>query len=101
MKDQILLFESALFWGEKAIIPTKSSPNCVNKPVDIHHVWRELKKNSMKSQDIHRRRAEKFQMDLDNLFDIAHADALKRMKMEENKMFLDRENQIVRVAWRW
>ena len=27
-------------------------------------------------------------MDLDNLFDIAHADALERMKIEEDKMFL-------------
>ena len=39
-------------------------------------------------------------MDLDNLFDIAHADAIERMKIEEDKMFGDREHQVVRVAWR-
>ena len=75
---------------EKARIPTKSPPNCVKKLVDLHHVWRELQKYSTKSQDIHRRRSEKFQMDLDNLFDIAHADAIERMKIEEDKMFLHR-----------
>ena len=62
---------------------------------------RSFKKNSMKLQDIHRWQLEKFQMDLDNLFDIAHMDALERMKIKEDKMFLhDRENQVVRVAWR-
>ena len=39
-------------------------------------------------------------MDLDNLFDIAHADALERMKIEEDKRFFtDRENHVVQVAW--
>ena len=30
-------------------------------------------------------------MDLDNLFDIAHTDALERMKIEEDKIFLHRQ----------
>ena len=67
--------------GENSRIPTKSSPNCVKKLMDPHHVWWELKKNSMESQDIHRQRLEKFQMDLDNLSHIAHMDAHKRMKI--------------------
>ena len=57
------------------------------------HVWRELQKNSTKSQDIHWRRSEQFQIDLDNLFDIAHMDALKRIKIEEDKMFLRRQRE--------
>ena len=61
--------------------------------MDLHHVWRELQKNSMKSQDIHRRRSEKFQVDLDYLFDIAHADDLERMKIEEDKMFVHRQRE--------
>ena len=40
-----------------------------------------------------RRRSEKFQIDLDNLFDIAHADALERMKIKEDKMFLHRQRE--------
>ena len=86
----------------KARIRTKSSPNCVKKLVDLNYVWRSFKKIVwnpkifigwnlkifMKSQDIN---SMKFQMDLDNLFDITHSDALKRMKIEEDKMFLHRQ----------
>ena len=43
---------------------------------------------------------EKFQMDLDNLFDIAHADAFERMKIKIKCSYTDRVNQVVRVAWR-
>ena len=32
-------------------------------------------------------------MYLDNLFDIAHADVLERMKIEEDKMFLHRQRE--------
>ena len=32
-------------------------------------------------------------MDLDNSFDIAHADDLERMKIEEDKMFLHRQRE--------
>ena len=37
-------------------------------------------------------------MDLDNLFDIAHADALERMKIEEDKMFLHRQREPGRLG---
>ena len=39
----LVIRECIIFW-EKARIPTKSSPNCVKKLEDIHHVWRELQK---------------------------------------------------------
>ena len=85
-------------------MPMKSSPNCVKKLVDLHHVWQELQKNSTKSQDFIQyvfrtsqdfvlKRSEKFQMDLDNLFDSAQTDALKRMKIGEDKMFLHRRRE--------
>ena len=73
-------------------MPSESSPNCVKKLVDLH-VWPELQKNSTKSQDIHMQWSKKFQMDLDNLFDIAHSDALEIMKIEEDKMFLHRQRE--------
>lgn len=88
----LVIRECIIFW-EKARIPTKSLPNCVKKLVDLYHIWRELQKNSTKSQEIHKRRAEKFQMDLDNLFDIAHVDALERMKIEEDKVFLRKQRE--------
>ena len=44
----LVIRKCIIFW-EKAKIPTKSSPNCAKKFVDLHHVWRELQKNCMKS----------------------------------------------------
>ena len=37
-------------------------------------------------------------MYLDNLFDIAHAEALERMKIEEDKMFLHRQREPGRLG---
>ena len=56
------------------------------------------KKNSTKYQDIQRQQSEKFKMDFDNLFDIAHADALKRIKIEEYKMFSHRQREPGRLG---
>ena len=39
-----LVIHECFIFGEKARIPTKSSPNCVKKLVYLHHVWRELQK---------------------------------------------------------
>ena len=43
-----LAIRECIILGEKARIPTKSSPNCVKKLVDLHHVWQELQINSAK-----------------------------------------------------
>ena len=51
-------------------------------------MWRELQKNCKKIQNVYRRREEEFQQNLDNLFDIANADALEMNKIEEDKIFL-------------
>lgn len=88
----LVIRECIIFW-EKARIPTRAIPNCVKKLVDLHHAWRELQKNSKKIQDIYKRREEDFKNNLDNLFDIAHADALERMKIEEDKIFLQKQRE--------
>jgi hypothetical protein len=84
--------ECIIFW-EKARIPTKSLPNCVKKLVNMYQVWRDLQKNAKKLQDVFKRRREEFVSNLDNLFDIAHADALKLMNIEEDRMFLQRQRE--------
>lgn len=79
--------ECVIFW-EKARIPIKAIPNCVKKLLDKYTLWKKLQKNCKKSLDIYRTRENDFENDLDNLFDIAHADALVIMKIEEDKIFL-------------
>lgn len=90
--------ECVIFW-EKARIPTKSLPNCVKKLVDLHQVWRDLQKNAKKSQDVFKQRQQKFTDNLDNLFDIAHADAFQLIKIEEDKIFLQQQRETGRVGY--
>lgn len=88
----LVIRECIIFW-EKARIPTKAIPNCVKKLVDLYNYWRELQKNSSKARVIHKKREEIFRTELDNLFDIAHADALDIMKIEEDKVFLQKQRE--------
>lgn len=85
--SNLVIRECLIFW-EKARIPTKALPHCIKKLVKLYELWKDLQKNSKKTQDIFKRREEEFQSDLDNLFDLAHADALAKIKIEEDKMFL-------------
>lgn len=84
--------ECNIFW-EKARIPTRSLPNNVKKLVKLYEVWRDLQKNSSKTQELHERRRHKFARELDSLFDIAHANAYEIMKIEEDKLFLQRQRE--------
>ncbi|GBN09789.1 hypothetical protein AVEN_160265-1 [Araneus ventricosus] len=59
----------------------------MRKLVNVHQVWRDLQKNAKKLQDVFKRRQQEFVSSLDNLFDIAHANALQLMKIEEDRMF--------------
>lgn len=79
--------------NEKARIPTKSVPNCVKKLVNLHQVWRALQKNAKKPQERFERRREEFILLLHNLFDITHADALRLINIEEDKIFLQRQRE--------
>ncbi|GBM14788.1 hypothetical protein AVEN_86046-1 [Araneus ventricosus] len=51
------------------------------------------KKCKEKLQDVFKRRQQEFISNLDNLFDIAQADALQLMKIEEDRMFLQRQRE--------
>lgn len=84
--------ECIIFW-EKARIPTKALPNCVKKLVDLYLIWRELQKNCKKAKETYKSREKCFENALDNLFDIAHADALGKMRIEEDKTFLIKQRQ--------
>ena len=48
-----------------------------------------MQKNCKKIQNVYKRREEEFQQNLDNLFDIA--DALEMIKIEEDKIFLQKQ----------
>lgn len=88
----LVIRECLIFW-EKARIPTRKVPNCTKKLNDLYIEWRALQKNSQKSNDIFKRRELEFKNNLDNLFDIAHANALETIKIAEDRNFLARQRE--------
>ena len=84
--------ECIIYW-EKARIPTRSLPNCVKKLIMLYQVWRDLQKNSNKTQEVFEQRRQEFVRNLDYLFDIAHADALQLIKIDEDRIFLQRQRE--------
>ncbi|GBO02496.1 hypothetical protein AVEN_201930-1 [Araneus ventricosus] len=91
-RSNLAIRECIIFW-QKARMPTKSWPDCMRKLVNVYQVWRDLQKNARKLQDVFKRRQQEFVSNLDNFFDIAHADALQLMKIEEDRMFLQRQRE--------
>ncbi|GBN03851.1 hypothetical protein AVEN_72597-1 [Araneus ventricosus] len=63
---------------------------CIQKLIDLYASWRTLQKNSKKKRDIFRRREKEFEESLDNLFDIAQAEAFQLIKIEDKVLLLRR-----------
>ncbi|GBN65400.1 hypothetical protein AVEN_81554-1 [Araneus ventricosus] len=91
-RANLAIRECIIFW-QKVRMPTKSLPDCMRKLVNVYQFWRDLTKNAKKLQDVFKRRQQEFISNLDNLFDIAHAYALQLMKIEEERMFLQRQRE--------
>ncbi|GBM75769.1 hypothetical protein AVEN_7009-1 [Araneus ventricosus] len=90
-RANLAIRECIIFW-RKARMPTKSLPDCMRKLVNVYQVWRDLQKNAKKLQDVFKRRQQEFVSNSDNLFGIAHADALQLMKIED-RMLLQRQRE--------
>ncbi|CAH0560540.1 unnamed protein product [Brassicogethes aeneus] len=88
----LVIRECVIFW-EKARIPTRAVPNCVKKLVFLYQVWRDLQKNCKKPQEVYIKREQDFQNELDNLFDVAHAEALNKIEIEEDRLFLQQQRE--------
>jgi len=76
-----------VFW-QKARIPTRQEYNIINKIKDLHSRWQKLKKHSDLKTETQKNNNEEFSCILDDLFDVAHADAMTIMTNEEDKLFL-------------
>lgn len=85
--------EVLLFW-EKARIPTQFISRCVDKLEKLYNTWDKLNKTTAeKAGEKQKRELELFVEELDNLFDIAHADALKTIKKQEDRDFLESQRK--------
>lgn len=77
----------ASFW-DKAKIPIRHKQDCVKKIKGIFARWQALKKNSSRQSQTQKQNEEAFTATFDDLFDVAHADALVLMKIEKDRQFL-------------
>lgn len=75
------------FW-ERARIPTKRVDHVNAKIKKLHSQWLDLKRHSSRSTKQQRTKENKFHDSLDDLFDIAHENALNIITIGEDKEFL-------------
>lgn len=82
----LVVREIMIFW-EKARIPTRLERNCIDQVEKLYDEWRLLQKHASRNTASHKEKENLFQSKFNDLFDIAHADALKIIK-EEDRQFL-------------
>jgi len=80
------------FWA-KARIPTRQDYNIIVKLKDMHAKWKALKKNSSRKTATKKANEDAFSDTLDDLFDVAHADAMSLIKIEEDRKFLEAQRE--------
>ena len=81
------------FW-ERAHIPVKDSQHCIIKLEKLFSELKVLKKHKNRETSLHRQQEAEFVVNLENLSDIAHADALSTIKIPEDQAFLLAQREI-------
>ncbi|KAF2890597.1 hypothetical protein ILUMI_15575 [Ignelater luminosus] len=83
-----LVIDECLICWEKARIPTKHRSDCVKKLKKLYETWRNLEKSCKRLSNTQKSKEKIFEGNMNNLFDIAHANALSLISIEEDKEFL-------------
>ncbi|KAE9539939.1 hypothetical protein AGLY_005191 [Aphis glycines] len=89
---RLVIDETLIFW-QKARIPTREVHNCVPMLEELYNTWRSLQKNSSRRTNTQIKNENEFVQCFDELFDIAHADALNMMTIDIDKQFLITQRQ--------
>ena len=79
--------ELVQFW-QKARIPTRQEYHIISKIKQQHQIWQGLKKAASRRTEKQQNNEDNFTSVLDDLFDVAHADALQIIKIAEDREFL-------------
>lgn len=88
----LVIDEVLIFW-KKARIPPRQTPNCVSKLIKLYEEWDKLHKNCKRQTSTQSNNEQHFLNKLDDLFDIAHANALEIIKISEDREFLIRQRE--------
>lgn len=87
---KLVIREILTFWN-KARIPTKYECGCVKNLETLYESWRKVQRNSNRKSNTVKEVA--FVNELNNLFDVAHKNALNTIKTEEDKLFLEAQRR--------
>jgi len=85
--------EQAIQIWDRARIPTCRKDHAVTKLEQLYKVWTNLKKHKDRRSSLHSAQEEEFCDKMYDLFDIAHANAMKTMTIEEDREFLRAQRQ--------
>ncbi|KAE9523392.1 hypothetical protein AGLY_015944 [Aphis glycines] len=94
----LLTIDECLIYWKKARIPNQDRDNCAKKLKKLYEDLRSLEKNKTKIGNLYRLREKQFEETLDDLFDIAHSNAMNTIKIDEDKEFLLLQRQKGRVG---
>lgn len=83
----LVIKEAEVLW-DKARIPTSQNIRSVQKVEALYHQWKTLQKTCKRRTALQEKREHDFVEELDDLFDIAHGDALSIIQIEEDRLFL-------------
>lgn len=95
--SRLVISEVLVFW-QKARIPYRETQHCICKLEALYKEWRNLQKHCKRKTLKQEQNERNFKDKLENLFDIAHANALDLIKIEEDKQFLLCQRQEGRVG---
>lgn len=85
--SKLVIREIVIFW-EKARIPVREEYHLIKKLESLYNEWRNLQKHETSKLVNNRKKEDLFVNKFDDIFDIAHADALSIIKIENDKQFL-------------
>lgn len=84
--------EISIFW-EKARIPIRYEARSIEQVIALHKKWAEVRVHVNRRSDTQVKCEKAFMDELDNLFDIAHSNALDLIKNQEDRQFLELQRQ--------
>lgn len=88
-----LVIEELLIFWDKARIPTREKQHCIAKLEKLHTEWTNLKKSCGRNTDNQKNKEKTWVESLEQIFDVAHANALELITVEEDKAFLISQRQ--------
>lgn len=89
-----LAIDAAKIFWHQARIPVRNDDKCIDKIIKLYNDWKHIRKTPpARRSEKQKENAESFKDTLDDLFDIASQNALEKIKIAEDKLFLEMQRK--------